>query len=338
MKRLLPQTKTILKGPARALASRFGPHRLGGASAQLWILMYHRILPISDPRHGREEPGMIVTPTSFRQQMQTIKTLFEVLPLAEWVERRLQGKSLPARTCAVTFDDGWLDNFEFALPILQTAQIPATVFVVSDLAGTCQQFWPNRLAQLLALPGTARNHTAFTWLQQLPGYNAEERLPPEQIAAIINACKRFTDLQLIAHIERMEAASNVAPPVSPALMDWDQLRSLQASGLIEIGSHTRHHYRLVEELPPAILYDEIVGSRTQLEERLGKPVKLFCYPNGDVSRAAMELVSKHYAAAVTTQKGINSATSPLHTLTRIGIHEDISATDTHFQARLSGWI
>ena len=308
--------------------------------------MYHRILPATDPRYRSEEPGMIVTPTSFRQQMQTIKTLFDVIPLVEWVERRNQGKPLPARACAVTFDDGWLDNFEYALPILQAEQVPATIFAVADMVGTDRQFWPNRLARMLTTGGVDRSHAAFAWLRPLPGYNASYNnsynnsaaLSSEALAALIDACKKFSDPELSAHLDRMEAAAALTTAATPALMDWAQLRQLQATGLIDIGSHTRHHYRLVENLPAAILQDEIVGSRTQLENMLDRPVKLFCYPNGDVSRAAAELVARQFSAAVTTQKGINTATSPLHTLTRIGMHEDISNTDTRFRARLSGWI
>lgn len=333
--------KKLLKQSANILAARFGPHRRGyatSAAPRLWVLMYHRILPASDPRYDDEEPGMIVTPSSFRQQMQTIKTLFDVMPLIEWVERRAQGKPLPARACAVTFDDGWLDNFEYALPVLQAEQVPATVFAVADMVGTHRQFWPNRLARILTAPGLDREQTAFAWLRQLPGYTANAAPTPETIATLVHACKKFSDPELAAHLDRMETALALAPPTTPNLMDWTQLRLLQASGLIDIGSHTRHHYRLVENLPASTLQDEIVGSRSQLENMLDRPVKLFCYPNGDVSRAAAELVAEQFAAAVTTQKGINTVASPSHTLTRIGIHEDISNTATRFRARLSGWV
>jgi peptidoglycan/xylan/chitin deacetylase (PgdA/CDA1 family) len=332
--------KKLLKQSANILAARFGPHQNGYTSTapRLWILMYHRILPASDPRYAGEEPGMIVTPTSFRQQLQTIKTLFDVMPLIEWVERRMQGKPLPARACAVTFDDGWLDNFEYALPVLQAEQVPATVFAVADMVGTAGQFWPNRLARILTTPGLDHNHAAFAWLRQLPGYHANATPTAEALATLVHACKKFADSELALNLEHMETALALAPPTTPALMDWPQLRQMQASGLIDIGSHTRHHYRLVENLPAPILQDEIVGSRSQLENMLDRPVKLFCYPNGDVSRAAAELVAGQFAAAVTTQKGINTTTSPLHALTRIGIHEDISNTATRFRARLSGWV
>ncbi len=112
---------------------------------------------------------------------------------------------------------------------------------------------------------------------------------------------------------------------------------MQATGLVDIGSHTCHHTRLVDGLSEQILHAEIVDSRRRLESELDKPVNLFCYPNGNVSPAAATLVSQHYAAAVTTQFGINRPDAPTHLLQRIGIHEDVSNTPTRFRARLSGW-
>ncbi len=331
--------KKLLKNSLNLLAANFGPHRLAAdGSPRLWVLMYHRILPPTDARFAGEEPGMIVTPDSFRQHLQTIKKLFEVLPLSEWMERRAQGKPLPRRACAVTFDDGWLDNLEYALPILRQEQVPATVFAVAGMVGTQQQFWPNRLARLLTTPGVERSHEAFAWLQPLAGYRAAGALSTEAIAAVIDACKRFSDPQLAAHLERMEAVAALPPGTAPALMDWSQLHRMQESGLVEIGSHTRHHYRLAGDLPSQLLHDEIAGSRAQLEQMLDRPVKLFCYPNGDVSPPAAELVGKHYLAAVTTRRGINSAATPAHALSRIGVHEHIGDTDRRFQARLSGWM
>src|SRR5690606_15090180 len=149
------------------VASRCGPHRLSGSSPRLWVLMYHRILPAADPRFAQEEPGMIVTPDSFRQQLRILKQLFELMPLSEWIERRTSGKPLPARACAVTFDDGWLDNYEYALPILREEQVPATLFAVSHMIGTTRQFWPNRLARVLA---ESSANAPLPSLEKLPGY------------------------------------------------------------------------------------------------------------------------------------------------------------------------
>lgn len=339
---LAHRLKSLIKAPAIGAAGLLAPwlldrdKSLQRRTAPLVTLMYHRILPPDDPRRALEEPGMCVTPESFQRQLRILKQLFTILPLAEWIERRQRNAPLPARACAITFDDGWRDNFEFALPILEREQVPATIFAVSDMIGTHRQFWPNRLAALLADNRRDRRAAPFRWLHGHAGFRAEGPLDREAIAALIDECKALSDTELAERLDAMEAGGTTPPAVAP-LMDWDQLRALQQTGLIEIGSHTRNHRRLLEGLDAATLHSEIVESRARLERELERPVRLFCYPNGDASAAAKMLVDRHYLAAVTTRAGINGAATPPHELLRIGIHEDVADTALKFRARLSGW-
>jgi peptidoglycan/xylan/chitin deacetylase (PgdA/CDA1 family) len=332
-----PGLKGTLKQSAEWVASRLGRHRFKGSGPHLWILMYHRILPASDPRFAAEEPGMLVTPETFRQHLREAKSLFTLLPLAEWIERRKNGKPLPQRACAITFDDGWLDNHEYALPILEQEQTPATLFAVSHMIGTAREFWPNRLARILTSGAEQRNHAAMRWLNSFDSEPVAVPANRDRIARIISACKRLSDDELNARLDETEAALMLATSQSPSLLSWDQLRAMQRSGWVDVGSHTCNHYRLVASLDAQTMSREIAESKQLLEEQLEKPVTLFCYPNGDASAAAVSLVRQHYSAAVTTRRGINASAVDEHTLSRIGIHEDISNNPTRFQARLSGW-
>jgi peptidoglycan/xylan/chitin deacetylase (PgdA/CDA1 family) len=325
--------KALIKGAMAHCASRLGPHRGRGSQPRLWVLMYHRILPETDPRFALEEPGMIVTPETFRQQLRQLKNLFELMPLGEWIARRDAGKPLPDKACAVTFDDGWLDNHEYALPILQQEQIPATLFAVADMIGTRRQFWPNRLARVLDVP----DKSAAAALLEPLGAPIGSQPDRDALAAIIHHSKQLSDDELHARLDAIEQALDIPAATAPALMSWDQLRAMQNSGLVEIGSHTCNHYRLLSTLASATMANEITASKQRLEAELNRPVTLFCYPNGDVCPAAIELVRNHYAAAVTTRRGINGVDAEPHELTRIGIHEDIGNTPTRFEARLSGW-
>ena len=121
------------------------------------------------------------------------------------------------------------------------------------------------------------------------------------------------------------------------MASWEQLREMQDSGLVEIGSHTCTHRRLLASLPPETAHREIVHSKAILEDNLGKAIELFCYPNGDCSPLALKLAGKHYAAAVTTRRGLNDRSTPYHQLNRIGIHEAASNSRIQFLSRLSGW-
>ncbi|WP_084645599.1 polysaccharide deacetylase family protein [Marinimicrobium agarilyticum] len=298
--------------------------------------MYHRILPESDPRYHQEEPGMRVTPESFEMHLRELKRHFELVSLGDWVKAQESGAVLPRQACAVTFDDGWRDNFEYALPLLKKHQVPATLFAVAEKIGTDFQFWPNVVAALM-LSGAGPTLAKHPVLG-VAGMVAVKPTP-EQVAACIKQLKAYTDLELFQALEELKWRELLSEPMKPALMDWPQLREMQASGLVEIGSHTCTHQRLNRALPESELEREIVESRSRLERELEHPINLFCFPNGDYSAEALSLVKRYYKAAVTTQKGINDAADcSLHEMVRIGIHNDITSTPQRFNARLSGWV
>lgn len=329
--------KQLVKPVLVSLASSLGPHTRITKNPRLWLLMYHRVLPDMDLRYSQEEPGMLVQPDTLEMHIQEIKRQFELVSLADWVNARQRGDSLPEKACAITFDDGWADNYEYAFPVLKSQAAPATLFAVAEKIGTDFQFWPNIIAILL-LSGAA------TAMKQHPLFEARvshvDGIPTaDEIAGIIRQLKHATDADIFAALTDIDWRSLCNIPVPPALMDWQQLREMQASGLVEIGSHTCTHRRLTQALSTPELQYEIVQSKSILEEKLQVPVNLFCFPNGDYNEEALTLVKQHYQASVTTRRGINQNSSlNIHELTRIGLHDEVSCSRRLFRARLSGWV
>ncbi len=336
--------KKIIKRSLQYIAAAFGRHTRSSKEPQLLVLMYHRILPKQDPRAPLEEPGMMVTPETFRMHMSLVKQHFDVLPLSQWIKRKQNGETLAARCCAITFDDGWVDNYEFAYPILQEFNLPATIFLVSDMMGTNQLFWPERLAHLLtgiALTCPEQwNHPALEWITNKTLSYEFGAIPPnqEQLSEIINQLKERQDVEIHDLINTIETELQLKNKSQASLLSWQQMAEMCASGLIEAGSHTCHHIRLDAGQNEETLQQEIVQSKSQIEKQLGQSVDTFCYPNGDHSLAAVELVKQNYQCAVTTSRGWNTINTDAHLLHRMGVHEDISADKTAFLARLSGWM
>ena len=336
--------KRLVKRGLQHLAARFGPHRKTPASPQLLILMYHRILPASDPRSRIEEPGMVVQPETLRMHLGILKQYFEMVQLSDWFARKAEGRPLPDRACAITFDDGWADNYEYALPVLREAGVPATLFVVSAMMATTQRFWPERLSLLVQHINQQREdlwpHPALAWLQADGRYRFDGQ-PPDRarLSAIIAYCKQWTENEIQQKLDAVETLAGIDLSQHQAsLLDWEQIREMQQSGLFEIGSHTRHHVRLNTQTDARLFADEIINSRREIEQQLDCEVKTFCYPNGDFCDAALSLVRQHYTLAVTTEAGWCDTSSPAHRLKRIGVHEDIAADRTAFLARVSGWL
>jgi len=337
--------KKMIKRGIQITAARFGRHMQRTKEPELLLLMYHRILPANDPRGQLEEPGMMVTPETFKMHMNIIKTMFETIHLSDWLEKKNKGEMLPAKSCAITFDDGWADNYEFAFPVLQQLNIPATIFLVADMVGKKQRFWPERLAKILTAiannHATQWSHASLDWLKHCAGSYTFSHLPPtsEQISEIIAGVKLLSDDDIHQRLDTIEKQLDIKLSIDqPSLLSWQQIKTMTGSGLIEAGSHTCHHIRLTEEKPANILQDEIIKSKQLIENKTGTNVSTFCFPNGDYSDAALSLVKQHYSGSVTTQHGWNTVSSDNFLLHRTGVHEDISNDRTSFLSCISGWL
>ena len=279
----------------------------------------------------------LVSPETLAMHVEVLSRHFTLVHLDDWLADAAAGKPLPARACAITFDDGWRDNHQYAFPLLKRAQAPATIFLVSDLVGRQYGFWPNSLSRLL-LDDSARLRAAMPhWLRSLVP-ERQGRLDAATLDRIVVACKDTRDdAVMLDTVARLQAVA-AGDPAERDLMDWRELRELADSGLVRFGSHTRRHTRLSLVKSGEQLRDEILGSGEEIARQLGSRPRLFCYPNGDYSDAALEVTRSGYQGAVTTRRGWHSPGMDPHLIQRIGVHEDISNRPASFLARLSGWL
>lgn len=133
--------KRVVKHRLQHAPAKPGPYTRSHSAPSRMALMYHRILPLNDDRPLIEEPGLIVTPGSFSNHLKLIKKHFDIVCLSDWIYRKHDGRALPSKASAITFDDGWSDNYECAFPILKERSI-RNHFPVSGMSGTNLMFWP----------------------------------------------------------------------------------------------------------------------------------------------------------------------------------------------------
>lgn len=278
----------VARGLLRAGASLVSP---GGRSGRLTILIYHRVLPAPDPLTGE------VDAATFDIQMGALKSCFNVLPLAEAVER-LSAGTLPARAAAITFDDGYADNVEVALPILQRHGLPATFFIATGFLDGGRMFNDTVIEAIRRAPGPVLDVPAAALHGIRIGSLEEKR------AAVGNV------LRAVKHLEseqRALAAAQVAHSAGARLpddlmMSTEQLRSLARA--MEIGGHTVNH-PILTRVSTAQAREEIQANRAALATIAGRPITLFAYPNGvpvqDYAAEHVALVREAgYRAAVST--------------------------------------
>jgi len=98
------------------------------------VLMYHRVLNEGDASN-HIHPGMYVSSASFERQLQYLKKAYSVIDtneFAEWLNGNRAFEKIP---CVITFDDGWVDNYTNAYPLLMKYRLPATIFIITQEIG-----------------------------------------------------------------------------------------------------------------------------------------------------------------------------------------------------------
>lgn len=293
--------------------------RLDGERAV--ILMYHRVLPRPQAHHERVEDGMFVDPTTFANHLDWLAADFHVMPLVDIVSALEAREALPPGACAITFDDGWLDNLVHALPALEAKRLPATLFAVSDRVGTEGGFWPDETERRVA-SASASNRVALASEIGMGGAGSDP-------ADFLEFLKGVSEADRPELIERIQASTEDFLAADRALMDWDELDRLADAG-IEIEVHGASH-AILTGLGPDGVRDELSRSLADLRSKGHARHGLLAYPSGAYSPEVVGIARElGYRAAVTTEPGLASADRDPLMLPRVGIHDDISRTRSEF--------
>lgn len=111
----------------------------------LTVVMYHRVLSPRDPRFGTCDPDYTISDDLFAKTVRFLKRHYNLVGVDEVIEARRGTSRLPPRALLITFDDGWSDNVDYALPILQREKAKALLFVVADAVGRDRPFFQEEL-------------------------------------------------------------------------------------------------------------------------------------------------------------------------------------------------
>lgn len=271
----------------------------GGRGGRLCILIYHQVLRRSEAA-WEDEPDQ----ERFRSEMELIARHCHALPLSEAVTRMYED-SLPPRAVSITFDDGYLNNYEVAFPILRDLGLPATVFVsTSFIDGGCP--WNDQI--ILGIHGYPADHLDLTSMGFGIHSLTNERERRNTVDILLKKIKYMPLAQRRETLETLLDICKFTPPEN-LMMTSGQLRELCANG-IEIGGHTITHPILRCE-DVNVARREICEGKRQLEEIIERPVSSFAYPNGrpgvDLTQRDVDLVREcGFERAVTTFCGAAS--------------------------------
>jgi len=274
-------------------------HSPAGARARLATLIFHRVLPAPDPLCPDEMHAQ-----RFDALCAWLARTFNVLPLDQAVRALRQG-SLPARALAISFDDGYADNHDTALPILQRHGLPATFFVATGYLDGGRMFNDTVIEAVRRAPGAELDlrtpEAGALGLLPLDGWPARRAA----VAHILGGIKYLPQAQRPKVAQAIADAAGAKLP-DDLMMTRAQVRALHGAGMT-VGGHTVSH-PILATLDEAAQLDEVIQGKQRLEQITGAPVTLFAYPNGKPgtdydARSVAAVRQAGFEAAVSTAWG-----------------------------------
>jgi peptidoglycan/xylan/chitin deacetylase (PgdA/CDA1 family) len=252
--------------------------RLHAGTPWLTVLTYHRIR--EDGEHPFDRGVIDATPDELDAHLAVLGRYFTFVASDE-VRDFLRTKRLPKNPILVTFDDGYRECHDLALPILERHRVRATFFVPTSYVGERRVFWWDRLSYLLRR--SPRSTVTLEYPSRVTLTLGADREAP--LRALLRLVKGHFGLDVERFLVELAAAADVRwsrelerSLAGELVLDWDRLRAMRRAGQ-EIESHTRTH-RVLQTVPEAQLRDELAGSRADLERELGVPARVIAYPVG----------------------------------------------------------
>lgn len=303
----------------------------------LIVLNYHRV---ANPAECPYDRGVIeVTPEQFNEQMAYLKAHFHLADPEEVFA--LLDKPSQRNHCSVlvTFDDGYLDNYEVVFPILKSHGITGMFFLPTSFIGTERLPWWDRIAYLirhtssrqivLQYPRTAQFDLAKTGMESVI----------DQVLALYKSPETLDTMRFLTDLE---AACEMHVPQKldkRLFMNWAEAKEMHRGGMY-FGSHTHNHELLAKQSPDQ-QYEELRRSREILERELSAPIDILTYPVGSTtsfSKVTLKaLEDTGYQAAFSYYGGVNlPGKTQRFNLLRMGVDPDFSLARFGLRTVLAG--
>jgi len=291
------------------------------ARDSLLVLNYHRI---GDPRIDPFDPGVFsATADQFSEQVSYLKRHISIVTLEEalaFVDGTLN-ESTPRCRVLLTFDDGYLDNYEVAFPILRSHGAPGVFFLATALVGSSCVPWWDHIAFLLK---TARQHRFTLRYPVYLDVDLAKNGVTRTIRDVLRLYKRPGNVDSDRFIQELKGAARGEDLLRSArrFLNWEEAREMIAAGMT-IGSHS-HSHAVLTQLDPEQQKCDLIQARSLLREHLNIEADVLAYPvgaktsiSGQTQQSAREA---GYRAAFSSYGGTNltGATQP-YDIKRIGV-------------------
>ncbi len=245
----------------------------------LTVLTYHRV---GRPEDSGELDGDVfdVEPEELARQIGVIREHGTLISLSD-LHAFSRGHKLPPNPVLLTFDDGYLDNYEVALPVLQREGAQATFFIPTAFPDGGKLFWWDRIMLLMRRCQAERVDLSYP----APLTVFPKRAPVAAAGLLCQAIKVTPNTDMPRFWEELEQASGLSLSAEEeraiaarTIMGWAQVRALRDAGM-DVQSHS-HSHTVLNTLTPALVQEDLSRSFTLLNDALGGSVHSVAYPVG----------------------------------------------------------
>jgi peptidoglycan/xylan/chitin deacetylase (PgdA/CDA1 family) len=302
-----------------------GMHRVGGT-----ILRYHSVSADESWAHDYVQNSLVVAPEVFARQVDFLAKRHRIVSVGEMVRQMHSRRGVDPRTVAITFDDGYEDNYRNAFPILREHGATAAFYITTGTVADVQVPWTVGLRRAIRLCDRPGVSLSFLGERSIDlSTDAKKEVTIKMVTGIVKRCKLDEIESILAEVHE-EMGSRTDLRARRIMMNWDEIREMHGAGMT-IGAHTHAHYNL-PSLDTSDVTHEVVVSRRDIEEALQAPVEHFAYPNGRTdchcdARVAKLVAVAGFESAVTSLSGPVSHRHSPYCIPRLGIaprHRDIA--------------
>lgn len=287
--------------------------------SRTFLLRYHSIAPPEEAARYLD-PALAVTPQRFQEQLAILAERAEFVTPVEILEDP-ENRSGRCRV-AITLDDGFVDNFTWALPIIKNVGARASFFVTTAPLLAQTPFWISELWRLMLEIPAGPVDIPYDEGRVVPRDPQQRYLYRRKLTRWLSSCsaaQRNAALDALAS----RAETRRGEGLDGSFMTPAQLLELKASGML-VGAHTRTHPHL-DRVVESDHAEEVAGSKTDLEMILGQPVEHFAYPNPSGGRvptatARAAVSAAGFRTAVTSIPEPFDRSSDLLRLPRLGVY------------------
>lgn len=272
--RLIKKIINFLFRILKTIKKRFITLRYGSCA----VLLYHRVVDLNT------DPQLLsVSPANFEKHLIILKSKYKILSVSEFENLISSSKRFPKNSVVITFDDGYIDNYVQALPLLEKYEVQAIFYITTGNIGNNREFWWDELERLFLLSTPILNSLIIETNNKSFNIINSNSINNESIYnQLLPILRSISVPERNEIIYKLTTQFNPPPPrISHRSMNIDELKKFSKSPSVVIGAHTQNHPSLAALSESDQLF-EIETSKIFLEKHTEQSINHFSYPFGTV--------------------------------------------------------